>query len=152
MIVRPLTPETALYVAVNMRDSDAREIFATRRDEDRARLAADTARRGDFAWCAGDGEPIVAIGVVFLWPGVWQAWMFATDRFDAVGFPLTRWVRRVMMPEIDRTGAHRVQAYSIEGHHQAHRWLEGLGAVHEFTHPNYGKNREPFRAYAWNRA
>jgi len=149
MIIQPLTLPAALYVAANMRDADCREIFATRPDEDRERLAADAAG-SQYAWCAGEGEPIACIGASFRWPGVYQVWMFATDAFSAVGFPLTRWVRRIMIPALERAGAHWAHCYSIEGHDQAHRWLEeGLGAMHEFTYPKYGKRQEPFRLYSW---
>ena len=150
MIIRPLDPGAAFFVASNMRASDAEEIAATRVADDRAQLAADAAGCAPFAWCAGVGEPVACIGASFLWPGVWQAWMFATDAFATVGFPLTRWVRRVMIPGMKRAGAHRVHCYSIESHPEAHRWLEGLGAVHETTLPGYGKRREAFRVYAWH--
>lgn len=140
--------DVALYVAANMRESDRREIGATRADESPERLAFD-ATHSQFAFAAGQGEPIACIGASFRWPGVFQAWMFATDAFEAVGFPLTRWVRRIMMPQIRLAGAHRVHCYSIEGHDDAHRWLERLGAVHETTHLRYGKGGEPFRVYAW---
>lgn len=149
MIVAPITPAAALFVAANMRAKDAEEIFATWPDEDREGLAAEAARRGPFAWVAGDYEPVVCIGAIFLWPGVCQAWMFATDRFPAVGFALTRWARRCMIPALKDAGAHRCQAYSIEGHADAHLWMERLGAVHEATHPGYGKRGETFHVYAW---
>jgi len=148
MIAAPITPEAAYYVAANMRAADAREIFATSSDDDFTRLAADAALRGPHAWAVGQGEPIACIGAVELWPGVWQAWMFATDRFAEIGLPLTRWTMRVMIPGLLHAGAHRAQAYSIEGHTDAHAWLERLGFMHEATHPGYGRNGETFRVYA----
>ena len=149
MIIEPATYDAALYVAANMRAADAEEIFATRWVEDRQALAREVAARPDFAWVAGAGEPIACIGVLQVWPRVWEAWMFATDRFPAIGFPLTRWVQRAMMPAVAGAGAHRVHCHSIEGHHEAHRWLEALGAVRESSKPFFGRNGETFHVYRW---
>lgn len=149
MIVSPVTFEAAYFVAANMRAADAREVFATRWTDCRDTFAASVAARGPYAWCVGHDEPVCCIGVINLWPGVWEAWMFATDRFPTVGFALTRWIRRTMMPVVMAAGAHRVQAHSMEGHAVAHRWLEDLGAVHEHTVPALGKGGEAFRVYAW---
>jgi len=148
VIIRPITLRAAHYVAANMRAADAREIFATRHDNDRARLAEGAAALAPCAYVAGEGEPIACIGATEMWPGVWQAWMFATDRFADIGLPLTRWVIRDMIPGLIRAGAHRAHCYSIEGHDRAHRWLEALGFVHEATHQGYGRNGEAFRVYA----
>ena len=147
MIVEPLEFDTALYVTTRLRAADAREIYATRIDEDPARLAADAAARVPFAWCAGKGEPIACIGVVPLWPGVWEAWMFATDRFSEIGLPLTRFAKRGIIPAVAAAGAHRIHCHSIEGHDQAHRWLEALGAVRESEKTGYGKGGETFYVY-----
>jgi hypothetical protein len=152
VILQPITRDAARYVALRLRAADRREIFATRWDEDPEELAAAAAVRGPFAWAAGaGGEPIACIGALEMWPGVWEAWMFATDAFNTIGKPLTRFIRQGMIPALTGVGAHRVQCHSIEGHHHAHRWLERLGAMHEFTVPRYGKNGEAFRLYSWSR-
>ena len=149
MIIQPITLEAANYVARNMRDYDAREIFATRACEDRARLAADAAARGPLAWAAGaDGVPIAVIGAHEAWPGMWLSWMFATDDFPKIGKPLTKFARRVILPALADAAARRVQCFSIEGHTQAHEWLEAFGAVRETTLRNFGKNGETFHLYA----
>ena len=149
MIVRPLTVEAALHVALRLRAADAEEIYAVRHDDDPVSLAMAAATRGPMAWAAGDGEPIACLGAIEIWPGVWEAWMFATDAFPRVGKPLTRFVKRGMMPAVKRLGAHRVQAHSIEGHAVAHKWLERLGAKFERVVPRFGKNGEDFRVYRW---
>lgn len=154
MIAYPLRPETAYAVALEMRDADAREIGATvPHGVTRAGFAEACAACAPLAWgvCAADGKAVACIGVQRLWPGVWQAWMFATDRFDEIGIRLTRFARRSIMPAVKAAGAHRVQAYSIEGHETAHRWLERLGAVHEATLRGYGSQGEDFRLYRWHR-
>lgn len=151
MIVEPVTPNAVLHVTARLRAADAEEIFATRFVDDRLALAQEVMARRELAWVAGDHEPIACLGVVPLWPGVWEAWMFATDRFRDIGLPLTRWVRRAMIPTVASAGAHRVHCHSIEGHHEAHRWLEALGAVRESSKPRFGKDGQTFHVYRWDR-
>lgn len=143
-----------LYVTRNMREWDRRELFATRFDDDPDRLAMDVMGWGPFWWVAGgevDGrdKAIAVIGATELWPGVWSVGMFATDDFKHIGLPLTRWVKRAMIPAIVRQGIRRGECRSIEGHAVAHRWLEMLGAKPEKESPKYGKGGETFITYVW---
>jgi len=148
VIVLPITLDAARYVALRMRALDAEEIFATRYADDREELAQAAASRLPFAWAAGrDGEPIACIGAVECWPGVWEAWMFATDAFDSIGKGLTRWVRRVMLPAVRAAGCHRLHCHSLEGHTVAHHWLQSFGAEHEATLRGLGRGGEDFRVY-----
>jgi hypothetical protein len=149
VVVEPATFPAAFFVAANLRTEDAREINATREDESPDLLARDVCLRSPYAWVVGAEYPIACIGVSRLWPGVWDAWMFATDDFLRIGLPLTRWVRRTMMPLVKAAGAHRVHCRSIEGHTEAHAWLERLGAVREGALPGWGKERETFFVYRW---
>lgn len=149
MIIVPIDLASARYVSHRMRQSDVDEIFACRWDDDRDALAADAAARTRFGWAAGkDGEPIACIGVIEVWPGVWESWMFATDKFRIVGKGLTKFALRTIIPAAKSAGAHRLQCHSMEGHVVAHRWLEGLGAKREATHPGYGRGGETFHTYA----
>ena len=137
------------YVCRNMRPDDAREIYATRFDNEPDRLAIDILRGWTMAWVAGLERPIAVIGAVELWPGVWSAGMFATDEFHRIGPQLTRWVQRRMIPTLRELGMHRAEAKSIEGHDVAHRWLEWLGAMKGEPMRKYGKNGETFYTFAW---
>ena len=147
MILEGLSFGAAYHVALRMRALDAEEVFATRFDEDRGRLAYEASSRAPYAWCAGKDEPICCVGVVQLWPGVWEAWMYATDRFAEIGLPLTRFAKRGIIPAVAAAGAHRIHCHSIEGHTQAHRWLEALGAVREAEKPMFGKGGQTFYVY-----
>lgn len=141
-----------LYLAHNMREWDRREVFATRWDDDPNILAMDVMRWGSFAHVAWSGNrPVAAIGAIEAWPTVWSVWMFGTDEFPKVGLGLTRFVRNTMIPAIISKGARRGECKSIEGHDEAHRWLESLGAVREGAPlQNYGKQGETFHTYVWN--
>lgn len=143
-----------LYVTRNMREWDRRELFATRFDNDPDRLAMDVMGWGPFWWVAGGDvngreKAIAVIGATELWPGMWSVGMFATDDFKHIGLPLTRWVKRVMIPAIVRQGIRRGECRSIEGHTVAHRWLEMLGAVPQSEARQYGKGGETFITYVW---
>ena len=144
-------PELVSYVARNMREWDRREIFATRVDDDPENLVHDVARCGPITWVAGrDSDPIAAFGCAPLWPGVWSMWLFATDKFGDIGISMTRLVTKAIVPMMIEAGAHRLEARSMEGHTDAQRWLEVIGARREGTLARYGRNKEDFHVYAWD--
>jgi hypothetical protein len=150
--LRPEDRDALIYVCANMREWDRREIFATRWDDDPAALADDCFRGGEFSYLFGTERPIGIIGAIPLWRGVWSVYMFATDEFLQVGLPLTKWVRRVMIPALtEDMGCHRAQCHSIEGHTDAQRWLEANGVHREAPARGYGRNGEDFWVYAWTR-
>jgi RimJ/RimL family protein N-acetyltransferase len=152
MDLEPITLDAARYVATFMRDADRGEIFAGRWRTDPNQLAVDCTAIGDFGWVAKkNGTPIAVVGAVPVHPGVWSVFMFATDDFRQISISLTKFVKRVMIPALVQSGAHRAECKSMEGHEEAHRWLELLGAEREATHPEYGRNRETFHTYVWRR-
>lgn len=151
MQIWPLNAITIAYVVDNMRDSDRREIFATRWTDSQADLVKDCLMCGHFGWVMGLERPISFVGATPMHPGVWGVHMFATPEFRRIGHSLTRHVRRVMIPSLVSAGAHRAECKSMEGHDVAHRWLGYLGAQHEATLKEYGRNGEDFRLYVWRR-
>lgn len=140
-----------LYVVHHMRDWDQREVFAARFDDDPDRFAVDLWNNvGELCWVAGQERAIAVIGAKELFPGAWSALMIATDEFPKIGLPLTRFVRRRMIPAIQARGARWGDCRSIEGHQVAHQWLEALGAKKEDKPlSRYGKNGEDFYRFVW---
>lgn len=144
-----------LYITHHLREWDRKELFATRFDDDPDRLAMDVMGWGPYWWVAGgevDGreKAIAVVGATQTWPGMWSVGMFATDDFPKIGLPLTRFVKRVMIPLIVQQGIRRGECRSIEGHDMAHRWLEVLGAKRQGEPlKGYGKGGETFFTYAW---
>ncbi len=151
MLLLPLDESAVRRVAHRMRAADRREIYASRWREDDDVLTREVVQLSRFGAVAAldGGTPVAAMGVCPLWPGVWTAWMFATDDWPKIARAMTRWARRTLMPAVAATGAHRVECRSIEGHDLAHRWLDHLGAVREAEMPDCGKRRETFYLYAW---
>lgn len=146
-------PELVLPVALNMREADSREILANRFDDNLAAVAADAVKLGgEVGWIAGlEDRPIAAFGCLLMWPGVWSMWLFATDEFRHIGFSMTRLVLRSIVPMLWEAGAHRLEARSIEGHHDAQRWLEMIGARREATLKGYGRDGQDFHVFAWEK-
>lgn len=146
-----LTLLDALYVCNYLRASDLREAKATSHCGDAEQLAMTMIQHyGPYshAVLGEDGTPIAVIGATEQWPGVWTCWMLATDRFNEIGKELTRWVKRAMIPHLVEQGAHRIDAYSIDGHDTAHRWLRFCGAVQEARLRRYGRNGEDFLVFS----
>lgn len=140
--------ENVLYIAQNMRSEDRRELLATRFEESPQSIARDCINLGSFGWTIHREKPICAIGAFEIWPGVWRAWMFATDEFPRVGLYVTKFAKNIMMPTLSKN-AHRAECQSIEGHTSAHKWLEAIGGERESTLKNYGKNKEDFYLYSY---
>lgn len=139
-----------LYITHHLREWDRKEVFATRFSDDPDQLAMDVLRWGPNWWVAGEDKAIAVIGATEVWPGCWSVGMFATDEFSKIGLPLTKWVKRSMIPHIAQQGIRRGECRSIEGHEMAHRWLETLGAKREGDGlKKYGKDGETFFTYVW---
>lgn len=152
MRLAPADLSSVLYVARNMREADRHEIFATRWTDDVDSLAIEVIERwGPIAQTAyaSDGTPVAVIGATALWPGVWAVWMFATARLREIGKPLTRWALRGMLPAILEAGCHRIEARSATGHHEAHRWMEMLGAKRESELRQLGRDKTDFVLFVW---
>lgn len=150
MKLLPLEPRAVEHVAYNLRRADREELEATVWRLDSALLArASAACRFGFVAAGGDGTPIAAFGAHEAWPGVWQVGMFATVRWPEVALAATRHARRALLPAVRDTGAHRGHAFSLATHHEAHRWLEWLGASRETLLRGWGRGGEDFVLYAW---
>lgn len=143
---------SVLYVARNMRESDRHEIFATRWTDDIDSLALEIIQSwGPIAYTAftRDGVPAAVFGATALWPGVWAAWMFATDRFLEVGKRVTRFALRGILPAMLEAGCHRIEARSAASHHEAHRWMRVLGAKRGPELRQFGRDKSDFVLFVW---
>lgn len=141
--------DLARHIVMNMRKADWDEIFATRPDEDREALVTAVGYAGALQWIVGLEEPIAAMGTRLMWPGVYDMWMFATDEIDRIGLSVTKLATRFIIPGVREAGGHRLECRSMEGHHDAQRWLEAIGASREGTCHGYGRRGEDFHVYTW---
>ena len=150
MIVKHLTYGVALDIAERMRPADRSEILTTRWNDDLEPIALD-ASMSSIAYSLSLERPIAAIGGAPRHPGVWTAWMYATDEFPRIGRPATTLARRAILPAMIRAGAHRIEMRSAADHAEAHRWIEVLGGKVEATLREYGRDKRDFLLYVWRR-
>jgi hypothetical protein len=147
--ISEVTPDDVSYVASRMRDSDYREFFALSYAETRYQLVEDLVRRyghNDAVITAKhDGEPIAIGGTHQVRPNVITLSFFATNKLPQIGLSLTRFITKNLMPRLESAGVHRFECVSIEGHDEAHRWIETLGLKPETGRLlGYGKAQETF--------
>jgi len=149
----PASYADLVFIARRMRALDAEEIWPVvwlKKPED---FALGIASSGGMKFIAlSGGVPVAAWGAVENRPAFWSVWMFATDRWQEVAMPVTRQIRRDMMPALIATGASRADCWSMDGHDVAHRWLEVLGARREASLEDYGPLRKTYHCYSWTRS
>ena len=140
------------HVALNMRDRDYAEFSAVHAVDTKRDLAI---RLGilygmrDDVQVAGDKDgPIAVIGQIMLWPNVISLLFFATPRFPGIVVPVTRLYRK-MFDRMEAVGVHRIQAVSLAGYTQTHKFLGLFGLEREGPPMKaYGKNGEDFVQFA----
>lgn len=141
------------YIGANLRDEDRRETLC----QLPAGMMGSSALAGIYNtltpgwdWIAYlNGQPAAAFGFQPMTTPVWQAWALGTRAMTRVIPAITRWCWSQEQRLID-AGVRRVEARSIEGHDQAHRWLERLGCSRVCALPDHGRDGELFYLYAWH--
>ena len=142
-----------VYVARNMRELDAEEIWPVTSARTPESLAFGIVHGANYKFVAGSGAaPVATWGASKLRPGVVSVWMFATDRWPEVALTVTRQIRKELMFTLIDAGYVRAECWTHSNHHVAHKWLEILGAVREATVEDYGPNRVPYHCYSWTRS
>ncbi len=140
-----------VYISRRMRTRDAEEIMPHLWSPTPEDLAAHSVH-GGASWVAlKDGQPVAAWGVQERLPQVWTVWMYATDDWPAVALSATRHIKSVVREHMISRGAVRADCWSMDGHDEAHRWLEVLGARREASLEDYGRNRQTYHCYSWTK-
>lgn len=139
------------YIAANLRPMDWREIACQiPGDMSRTELAALAGSHGE-AWTASlDGQPVAAFGVSPIAASVLSLWAWGTPRMRRAVPAISRYVNGELASRWVRDGFTRVEARSIEGHHEAHRWMRSFGAK-SVPCPGWGKGGENFILFWWNK-
>jgi hypothetical protein len=133
-----------------MREMDREEILPLIFNGNAENLAAGTIAAGGISTVALFGErPVAVFGAKEIRPKFWNVFMFATDQWPRVALSVTKNILRVIRPHMIESGAVRADCWSIDGHTDAHRWLELLGAVREATLADYGPTRKSYHCYSW---
>lgn len=145
-MIRKMTLDDALYVGRNMRESDFKEVMATRWNDDPDSFALECYRHEGWTALA-DGVPVAIAGIAIHQPMVGQAWMVGTKDIKKSGLTITRAIRTALN-ELTKESLNRIQAFSSESHTDAHEWLELIGMTLERDLPMYGKHGETFLLYS----
>ena len=155
MFLRKASPDEIRSVALEMRQRDYEEILCVTWSEGREELAeylVHCLSDHENVYSFGDTEAVGVVSYIPLRPGVWSLGLFATDKFQKVSTFLTKRVIRDIIPALDNAKAHRVEAQSIDGYKQVHRWLEFIGLKKENVIPGFGRNGETFINFAYVRS
>ena len=155
MRITPLEPAAAVRVAQRARRVDLAEFETTQGPAaDPAawgRVLARDAIAGGIAWSGA--EPVAAIGVVPVVPGIGDAVMMATPAWPLVARATTHWVQLELIPTLLRAGYRRVEARVRADRAPAVRWLiRYFGGRLEAELPDIGRNGERFLQVAWCRS
>lgn len=141
------------YIGANLRPEDYRETMCQLPEGMLGSSALAGVYQGmtpGWNWVASlNGQPIAAFGFQPVTTPVWQAWALGTRRMTRAIPAITRWCLDQEQRLID-AGVRRVEARTIEGHDQAHRWLERLGCARVCELPDHGRDGELFYLYAWH--
>jgi hypothetical protein len=131
------------FLAINLRPEDRLELSVTR----------DLQRYEDLAWAGAfsrwrkvaivERQPVFAFGAneIVHEPRV-QVWGFGSmDAVQALK-PVTRYIKKLMVPEILRSGVIEAQAVSHPANTVSHRWLTFLGFRLKATITGVGARKE----------
>lgn len=142
------------YIALSLREPDRIEIFGLLAHDSPIVLAHTlmalfrNSGRARVAWW--NGKPAAIVGFAEYRPGVWQVSLMGTDDFRNVAIDCLRWVRETASDLIENHGGRRLQCESHEDHHEAHRFLERLGAHREGPPMKfYGKDGKSYIRFVW---
>lgn len=141
-----------VFVARNMRKMDKEEIYPLIYNPSPENLAAFTIAVGGISMCANFmGRPVAVFGAGEVRPRNHSVWMFATPKWPKVALSVTRYIKKILMPNLIKLGSNRAECFTLKGHNVAQDWLSALGAKRESTLDDYGPERKTYYCYSWTR-
>ena len=131
------------FLAMNLRPEDKLELSVTRDTSDYDKLAwagAYSRWRKVAIW---DRQPVFGFGATQI-PGSAKVHVWGFGCVHAVHAlkPVTRYIKRVMIPEILSSGAVEAQAVSHPANQASHRWLQFLGFKLKATITGVGPRKQ----------
>lgn len=119
---------------------DIEDIFALHGHRNLRMIVDAVMAQAAFAWLAWDGDaPVTVFGASqTAVPAVWSTFLLTRPSFGRVAIPLTRFVKKAVIPVLfGDLHARRLQADLHEKHIHIHRWVKALGAVEEGRMKDY---------------
>lgn len=144
-MIRPLDTLTAVLLATRLRARDVLEVTCMEDDDDVVAWAAANARRPGMHWAliGADNQPVAMGGARWLWPGVAETWLAASEDLPRYAAELLRAVRR-LHEHLAGHGIRRFQTMCQASYATGHRFLARLGYVVEGRARGWGKRGEDY--------
>lgn len=158
----PATLRDLTYIAANMREPDAAEVVAAGAPDPWQAAVITWYSTNQLGGCCFvvtiDGNPEVGFGFVRqseLTPWLASAWMWGTDKTPLAVPEIMRWGGQWTWKDSRwlelavEIGITRIEVRTLASHLEAHRWLRRMGASFECDLPDWGRDRMPFKLFAW---
>ena len=147
----PATLRDLTFIAANMRAEDWREIACQFPEGiTRTEIAALAGQFGESWVAVSSAQPVAAFGAAPLTCNVLTGWAWGTRRMRRAVPAITRFMREDCAPRWVDAGITRLEARSIAGHDEAHKWMRALGAD-EQPCPEWGRDGEDFILFSWTK-
>ena len=141
------------WLCRNLSSRDHAEVYSVQFAEDPDLLTEKIMISKGFTWiaCLDDGEPVAIYGASCLWPNVWQAFAFGTDKYHQVIISLTRHCRQFIIPALRNHGVRMVHCWVKADYQEARQWIRMAfpGAEEEAIVADFGKDGEAFALMTW---
>jgi hypothetical protein len=153
--IKPATLRDATYVIANMRPMDRKEVYCQLTDgvDDMqvAYLLLMHSEAYAARWTDQSGRewPVMFFGTQPMNAAALGIWALGTRHARRSVPAVTRYVVQELLPRKIAEGYRIMEARSIEGHTQAHRWIVGTGAKQIGEPFEYGKDGELFHLFRW---
>ena len=155
VVLRPYDYYACEYLCLSLREQDRREIFNLRPYDEAVLLAqechhwfSDTGNRCRIAW--HDGRPAGLLGLVCVYPQVWEAIAFGTNAFRRVAVALARWGRHEARAVLAAGLGHRLQATARLEHAESLKYIQALGGAAEGPPARcLGKDGGDYQRFVW---
>ena len=147
-----IKPPEIFVVLMHARQCDIAKFAALTGFHDREQIAQAVTPRfgiGMMGFCTDDGDLVAVGGATQDRANVVRTGFVATDRWEEIAAPLSRWVKRHYFPALRAAGVHRIETITTLDHPDTERWLRWLGLEPEQIKPGYGATGAAFVEYAW---
>lgn len=149
----PLTFRDVCYIAANIRQEDWNECRCQILEENKFHLAnyCYFPTQLNLMWCAYlDNQPVTAFGIMKAGPTLGNIWLFSTKKVRKVFPTLLKFMDTEVRNTVIKEGFRRLEIRALETHDFVRNgWMDHIGAINIQFLPQYGKNGEDFRLYAW---
>jgi len=149
--IREATILDLAHVAHHLTDLDRMELAVSRETPiDAERLTLDAWKTTlHYAALTRDAEPAMVFGVDFNQPFTTTVWGFKTDRYREVILPVTKFIRRTMLPHLrDTIRVAEAQCVVHPDNQPSRKWLSVLGFSLKATLSGFGNRGEDMLLYA----